>query len=194
MARVRQRWGIGHVAAVLEGKATPQVTAQGHETLSTFGLLKDMSSGEIRGYIEQLIASGFLLRTPGEYPTLQLTTRGVALLRSEVPEHEVVLCRQPKAPARGSRRAASLPSVEREGWDGVDRDLFDALRAVRLAVARQRRVPPYVVFHDRSLREMARLRPTSLASLRTIHGVGEQKAERFGPAFVDAIASHLGVS
>jgi ATP-dependent DNA helicase RecQ len=194
VARVRQRWGSGHVAAVLEGKATPQVTAQGHDTLSTFGLLKEMSSGEIRGYIDQLIATGFLDRTPGEYPTLQLTSRGVALLKSEVAPDEVVLCRQPKAPARGSRKAASLPSVERAAWDGVDRDLFEALRAVRLTVARERGVPPYVVFHDRTLRDMARLRPTTTPALMRIHGVGEQKAERFGPAFLDTILTHTGVS
>ena len=87
-----------------------------------------------------------------------------------------------------------LPSVEREAWDGVDRELFEALRAVRLTVARERRVPPYVVFHDRTLREMARLRPTTPGALMQVHGVGEQKAERFGGAFLDAIQSHTGVS
>ncbi len=194
VARVRQRWGIGHVTAVLEGKATPQVTAQGHDGLSTFGLLKELSGNEIRGYIEQMISSGFLARTPGEYPTVQLTPRGVALLKSEVAPGDVVLCRQPKAPPRGSRKAAMLPSVEREAWDGVDRELFEALRAVRLTVARERRVPPYVVFHDRTLREMARLRPTTPGALMQVHGVGEQKAERFGGAFLDAIQSHTGVS
>jgi len=195
VARVRQRWGVGHVAAVLEGKSTPQIVQQQHDQLSTFGLLADMTSGEIRGYIEQLISTGFLARTMGEYPTVQLTARGVALLKGEIARDEVVMCRQPKARPRGAgRKAASLPSVERDAWDGVDRELFEALRAVRLLVARERHVPPYVVFHDKSLREMARLRPTTLGALRMVHGVGDQKADRFGSVFVDAIRTHLGVS
>ncbi len=103
--------------------------------------------------------------------------------------------RQPKARPRGAgRKAASLPSVERDAWDGVERELVEALRAVRLLVARERHVPPYVVFHDKSLREMARLRPTTLGALRMVHGVGDQKADRFGSVFVDAIRTHLGVS
>ncbi|HEY8548509.1 MAG TPA: DNA helicase RecQ [Vicinamibacterales bacterium] len=191
VARVKQRWGIGHVVAVLEGRRTPQVTAQGHDSLSTFGLLKEMSAAEIRGYIEQLIALGFLRRTPGEYPVLQLTERGVAMLKGAVPESEIVLCRQPKpARGRGGFRTEPVSRVERESWEGVDRDLFDALRALRLELARERGVPPYVVFHDSTLREMARVQPRTLSRLLDIPGVGTRKAEDFGEQFLAAIARH----
>jgi ATP-dependent DNA helicase RecQ len=105
-----------------------------------------------------------------------------------------VLCRQPKASARsrsrGGRGDAAMGRVERESWEGVDRDLFDALRALRLEIARGRGVPPYVVFHDSTLREMARARPRTLSALLHVPGVGARKAEDFGQQFLDAIASH----
>jgi ATP-dependent DNA helicase RecQ len=187
VVRVKQRWGIGHVTAVLEGKTTPQITAQGHETLTTFGLLRGTPTAEIRGYIEQLVSLGFLARTSGEYPTLQMTERGMAMLRGQVAASEVALCRQPR-PVRGRRAERSMTAVERESWAGVDRDLFEALRRTRLEIARARHVPPYVIFHDSTLREMARLAPHSIEALRHVHGVGDRKAEQFGPRFLEVIA------
>jgi ATP-dependent DNA helicase RecQ len=77
--------------------------------------------------------------------------------------------------------------AEAESWEGVDRDLFERLRAVRLDVARARGVPPYVIFHDATLREMARLRPGSLQQLMTVKGVGTRKAEDLGDLFLAAI-------
>jgi ATP-dependent DNA helicase RecQ len=190
VARVKQRFGIGHVAAVLEGKATPQVAQNGHDALSTFGLLKNLSAAEIKGYIEQLIARGFLQRTPGDYPVLELTATGVALLKGQVAEDDVVLCRQPKASARSRKGSGAMGRVERESWEGVDRDLFDALRTLRLEIARGRGVPPYVVFHDSTLREMARLKPQTVSALLHVPGVGARKAEDFGHLFLEAIATH----
>ena len=194
VARVKQRFGLVHVAAVLEGKSTPQIAQNGHDALSTFGLLKDLSAAEIKGYIEQLVARGFLQRTPGDYPVLELTATGVAMLKGQVAAEDIVLCRQPKASARsrsrGGRGDAAMGRVERESWEGVDRDLFDALRALRLEIARGRGVPPYVVFHDSTLREMAKARPRSLSALLHVPGVGARKAEDFGQQFLDAIAGH----
>ena len=196
VARVKQRFGLVHVAAVLEGKSTPQIAQNGHDALSTFGLLKDLSAAEIKGYIEQLVARGFLQRTPGDYPVLELTATGVAMLKGQVAAEDIVLCRQPKAStrsrSRGGRGDAAMGRVERESWEGVDRDLFDALRALRLEIARGRGVPPYVVFHDSTLREMARARPRSLSALLHVPGVGARKAEDFGQQFLDAIAGHGG--
>jgi ATP-dependent DNA helicase RecQ len=196
VARVKQRFGLVHVAAVLEGKSTPQIAQNGHDALSTFGLLKDLSAAEIKGYIEQLVARGFLQRTPGDYPVLELTATGVAMLKGQVAADDIVLCRQPKASTRsrtrGGRGDAAMGRVERESWEGVDRDLFDALRALRLEIARGRGVPPYVVFHDSTLREMAKARPRSLSALLHVPGVGARKAEDFGQQFLDAIASHGG--
>ena len=77
--------------------------------------------------------------------------------------------------------------IEAESWEGVDRDLFERLRALRLEIARARNVPPYVIFHDTTLREMARSRPTSVDALRHVYGVGERKAAELGTRFIEVI-------
>ena len=185
VARVGQRFGALHVTNVLRGTATDQVSARRHDVLSTFGLLSDCTVPEVRGYIEQLIAHGLLRQTEDEYPVLALTHAAVALLKDASAAPDLTLARQRRPVAdRPSKRAR----VETESWQGVDRDLFERLRALRLEIARTRGVPPYVIFHDTTLREMARLKPTSLDALRHIYGVGARKAEDLGEAFVSAIA------
>jgi ATP-dependent DNA helicase RecQ len=155
-----------------------------HNTLTTFGLLRDASIPEIRGYIEQLIAHRLLRQTDDEYPVLTLTEDGVALLKDAAAMPALALARQ-RRPVRGEapRRAA----IETESWQDVDRDLFERLRALRLDIARSRGVPPYVIFHDTTLREMARLKPRSISDLLSVRGVGARKAEDLGEAFVKAI-------
>ena len=151
-----------------------------------FGLLKDASVDDIRGYIDQLLGRGLLQQTGDQYPVLALTDDGVALLKDAgaVPGLSLAKQRRPD-PSRGPRRS----KAETEGWEGVDRDLFERLRALRLEVARSRGVPPYVIFHDTTLRELARLRPTSLDALRHVYGVGARKADELGPAVLDVIRS-----
>jgi ATP-dependent DNA helicase RecQ len=184
VARVGQRFGGMHVANVLRGQATEQVVARGHQALSTFGLLADRSVPEIRGYIEQLSAMELLQQTDDAYPVLQLTAKGMALLKDERSVPDLTLARQ-KAPKKDAPRLRSR--VEEESWEGVDRDLFERLRATRLEIARSRGVPPYVIFHDATLREMARVRPTSIGALLTVKGVGARKAEDLGEMFLAAI-------
>jgi ATP-dependent DNA helicase RecQ len=184
VARVGQRFGAGHVASVLRGAETEQVMGRRHHTLTTFGLLRDASIPEIRGYVEQLIAHRLLRQTDDEYPVLTLTEDGVALLKDAAAVPGLALARQ-RRPVRGEapRRAA----IETESWQDVDRDLFERLRALRLDIARSRGVPPYVIFHDTTLREMARLKPRSISDLLSVRGVGARKAEDLGEAFVKAI-------
>ena len=186
VARVEQRFGAGHVTAVLRGQATAAVKSRGHDTLSTFGLLADRSAAEVRGYLEQLTALGLLKQTPGEYPVLQLTPEGRQLMRDPESRPGLTLTRPPQA-RPGEPRARS--KVESESWEGVDRDLFERLRGVRLEIARGRGVPPYVIFHDTTLREMARTRPATMGELRQLYGVGERKAADFGEAFLEAITA-----
>jgi ATP-dependent DNA helicase RecQ len=184
VARVEQRFGAAHVANVLVGKTSEAVTARGHAQLSTFGLFSGVPVTEVRGYIEQLTALGFLRQTPGDYPVLVLSPEGRTLMRDGTSDPPVALFRQKRrSKDAGPRRSR----VETESWEGVDRDLFERLREVRLALARGRGVPPYVIFHDTTLREMARLRPRSAEALRDIYGVGQRKAEDVGPAFLEVI-------
>jgi ATP-dependent DNA helicase RecQ len=185
--RVGQRFGAMHVANVLRGYGNEQVIARGHDKLSTFGLMQDATVPELRGYIEQLIGLGLLEQTDDAYPVLRATRPGIELLKNEHAVPDLALARQ-RVPKKGESRVRS--HAEAESWDGVDRALFDHLRAVRLDVARSRGVPPYVIFHDVTLREMARIRPSSIASLLTVKGVGARKAEDLGAMFLEAIRAH----
>ena len=187
VARVGQRFGAVHVASVLRGHASEQVLARGHDKLSTFGLLPQASVAEVRGYIQQLTALGLLRLTDDAYAVIELTAKGMGLLRDATSCPGLSLARQ-RPPRRDLPRLRSR--VETESWQDVDRGLFERLRAVRLEMARQRGVPPYVIFHDATLREMARLRPDSLDALRSVKGIGARKADDLGETFLAAIRAH----
>ena len=188
VARVGQRFGAGHVISVLRGQTVDAVVSRGHASLSTFGLMRDASIPELRGYIEQLTSLGFLRQTDDGYPVLRLTPQGLALLKDAGSGPPLSLARQ-RVPEKGRERTRSR--AEAESWEGVDRALFEALRGIRLEIARERGVPPYVIFHDTTLRELARAKPRSLEALRHVYGVGERKAADLGPRFLAAI---IGVS
>jgi ATP-dependent DNA helicase RecQ len=131
----------------------------------------------MRGYIDQLLAHGLLQQGGDEYPILQLTAEGLALLKDAAADPSLSLARQ-KRPDKN--RLPKRARVETESWEGVDRDLFERLRAMRLQVARKRGVPPYVIFHDTTLREIARLKPATMDALRHVYGVGARKADDLG--------------
>ena len=181
VARVRQTWGTSHVTDVLTGRPTDKVVAARHHELSTFGLLKDEAPSAIRGYIEQLIGDGLLIRDGDPYPVLRLTPAGGSLLRGD---GDCVLYREvtPPSPRRRGRSA-----VRGAVAAGADAELFDVLRDVRLRLARERGVPPYVIFHDTTLRDMVERRPKTMDDLHDVYGVGAKKAADFGDAFLDAI-------
>jgi ATP-dependent DNA helicase RecQ len=179
VARVKQAWGTAHVTDVLVGRASEKVLASRHHELSTFGLLAKESGAAVRGFIEQLVAAGLVLRDGDPYPVLRLTPAGTQVLKGEGTCALYREVQPPGSKARSRGREATSP--------GVNPELFDVLRAVRLRLARERGVPPYVVFHDTTLREMAERRPATLEDLHGVYGVGAKKAADFGDAFLDAI-------
>jgi ATP-dependent DNA helicase RecQ len=187
VARVGQRFGAAHVTNVLRGNESDQVTARGHAALSTFGLLRDCSVDEVRGYIDQLIAHGVLQQTDDAYPVLQLTAAGAEMMRTGHGGDDFSLARQ-RRPVKG--RTAPRARVEVESWEGVDRELFERLRAMRMRLAKARGVPPYVIFHDSTLRELARVRPKTMRELTLVYGMGERKIEALGTAVLDTINAH----
>jgi ATP-dependent DNA helicase RecQ len=187
VVRVGQRFGATHIASVLRGHASEQVVARRHNTLSTFGLLQEASVAEVRGYIDQLVGLDLLRLGGDEYPVLGLTTKGVELLKNPDGCPGLRLARQRK-PRKDEPRVRSR--AEAASWEGVDGALFERLRAVRLDAARSRGVPPYVIFHDVTLREMARLRPTTHDALLAVKGVGARKASDLGDLFLAAIRAH----
>jgi ATP-dependent DNA helicase RecQ len=184
VARVGQRFGASHVANVLRGSGSEAVSGRGHDQLSVFGLLRDAPVDEVRGYIDQLVSEDFLLQTDDQFPVLKLTQQGVDLMRDAAASPGLTLARQRK-PEKG--KAPKRSGVEAASWEGVDRDLFESLRAMRLRLARDRGVPPYVIFHDTTLRELARVKPATLDALRHIYGIGARKADELGEKILEVI-------
>ena len=127
----------------------------------------------------QLVDGSLLERTTGDRPVLKLNEASWAVMRGQ----RTVQLLQPKTKVRKSRAAE-------ESWEGVDTGLFENLRKLRRDIAGERGVPPFVVFNDATLRDMAKIRPGSLLGLRRIRGVGERKAADLGPRFVEAITSY----
>jgi ATP-dependent DNA helicase RecQ len=187
VARVGQRFGAAHVTNILRGSESEQVTARGHQTLSVFGLFREATVDEVRGYVDQLIAGGLLRQTDDGYPVLMLTADGAALMKDPGVQPDFALARQRK-PEKG--KAPKRSRVETATWEGVDRELFDALRALRLKTARDRGVPPYVIFHDTTLRELARIRPRTIEALGHVYGIGARKAHDLGDAILEVIGGH----
>jgi ATP-dependent DNA helicase RecQ len=145
----------------------------------------------VRAWIDQLLAHGLLARTDDEYPTLTLTERGRATLRGEEAAPSLSSAGTLRATAADSTSSGDTAPAEAPVTDGgaYDRVLFDALRALRRRIADERRVPPYLIFSDASLRDMARLRPRTPAAFLEVKGVGEWKAAEFGERFLAAIRS-----
>jgi ATP-dependent DNA helicase RecQ len=188
VARVGQRFGAAHVTNVLRGSDSEQVRSRGHHELSVFGLMKDATIDELRGYIDQLLAHGLLQTGGDEYPILQITSGGVALLKDAGAAPDLTLARQ----KRPDRRSPKRSRVETEGWEGVDRGLFEELRVLRMEIARRRRVPPYVIFHDTTLREIARSKPATKDELRHVYGVGDRKADDLGDLVIQVVKLAVG--
>jgi ATP-dependent DNA helicase RecQ len=176
----RQRFGAGQIIDILLGKRTPKVEQFGHNELTVFGVGTELSEGEWRGVIRQLLAQG-ILAVEAAHQTFALTEASRPVMRGERP---VRLRRDPVKAAR--TRPSRAPAVELPA-DAVA--VFERLRAWRGAAAREQGVPAYVIFHDATLREVATRRPTTLPELGRINGIGEAKLARHGQAVLDALAS-----
>jgi ATP-dependent DNA helicase RecQ len=178
----QNRFGAGHLIDVLRGKETEKVRDYVHQNLSTFGIGQDLSEAEWRAVIRQLIALGHLM-AEGDFHTLGFTPSSRAVLKGEV---ALRVRKASERPRREKRKRASKSAAARQAealpaaLDGDAQARFEALRAFRAEVARERNLPAYVVFHDATLREIARARPASLAALGKVNGVGERKLEAYG--------------
>jgi ATP-dependent DNA helicase RecQ len=183
VVRCEQRFGAQHVADVLRGADSERVRQRGHDALTTFGLMKESSSREIRHFIDQLVAQEHLAVADGEYPTLSVTATGREILKGR---HEPALFRLPK-PAKAARKSLARIAYDVEGV-ALDEGLFEHLRQLRRRLAHERGVPPYLIFSDRTLAELAARKPATPTEFRSIRGVGDKKAVELGPPFLQAIA------
>jgi ATP-dependent DNA helicase RecQ len=187
---LRGRFGATHVADVLCGASTGRIGQLGHDRLAAYGSLRGEKKSQVRAWIDQLMAQGLLARSDDEYPTLLVTQSGHAVLRGESAAAALTTAARVVTPAAdvatvpGRRAAAAAPASD---TDVPDAALFEALRALRRRVAEERGVPPYLIFSDASLRDMARVRPATLDEFREVKGVGDWKLETFGHRFLAAI-------
>ena len=177
--RTGQRFGAAHVIDVLRGVDNDKVRQYQHAALSTFGIGSAHSVLHWRSVLRQLMVRGVLVADVERFGALRLEADARALLRGETS----LFLREDIAVARTPKRKANAAGVD-VPLSTDDEALWDKLRACRKRLADDDGVPPYVVFHDRSLREMATRRPTTLSALLTITGVGHAKLERYGSEFL----------
>ena len=187
--RQQQRYGVDYTIQVLRGSREKRNIENQHDQLTTYGLLKEETREVLVSWITQLIQQGFLVKE-GEYDVLRITPSGRQVLKGEVTpvlvRPTIEVAEATCAESKPSRKSAVTP----ESWEGVDRDLFEKLRAVRAEFARERGLPAFTIFGDAALRDMARRRPSTQMGFLLVSGVGRKKQEDFGEAFVRAIVAH----
>ncbi len=177
--RTEERYGVAHVADVLRGSRAKKVIDAGHDKLSVYGIVRDFSKDEIKVVSRQLMEGGLLGKGDGEYPTLSVPQAGREFLKNRA---TLQLTRKKERPS--GRRAFDKSRLD------YDQGLFDLLRDVRRVLAGERGVPPYVVFGDVSLLQMAYFLPQSKESFSRITGVGTAKLEEYGEIFVKHISEY----
>ncbi|MEE4161029.1 MAG: RQC domain-containing protein, partial [Woeseiaceae bacterium] len=178
--RTGQRFGAAHVVDVLLGKDTDKIRQNGHDRLSVHGIGKGLAETAWRSVARQLIVQGYLRADQHRYGALVLTEQSRPLLKGEI---ELKLREDRKLKTEKKKRRDTAATLA-----PADQPLFEALRTCRKEIADRLDLPPYVIFHDATLREMAEHRPRTEDELLSINGVGESKLERYGKAFLEVIA------
>ena len=183
-----ERYGASMISSIVRGERTDRITRAGLDALSVFGYLSDVGDKEIKGLIQQFVASGYLRSSMGKYPVLSVTVGAEEVLagHKEVEEirQEVIV------PSRKTKKSASISrsEVSRSGSGG----LFEHLRQHRKQLASQLSVPPYIIFPDTVLIDLANIRPKTLGEFGNIKGVGEAKLKKYGLSFLEAISQYKG--
>ena len=180
--RQQENFGADYTAKVLKGSKEQRICNNGHDRLSTHGLLKDEPRRAILDWIGQLIQQGFLSKA-GEFSTLKITETGWELLRGEASPRLL-------RPADHSSAVTKSQRHDPHSWEGVDRGLFEQLRSLRTEKAVDLGYAPYMVFGDASLRDMARLRPITSEGFLQVHGVGQKKCDDYAAEFTAVIADY----
>jgi ATP-dependent DNA helicase RecQ len=180
-----QKFGAGQSIDILLGRQTEKVAQHGHDSLTVFGIGKDLEESQWRGVVRQLLAQG-LLAVEGDYGTLVLNEGSASVLSKE---REVKLRREPEKVARsGGGRMARAKGAAAVELPAEAAGVFERLRAWRAATAKEAGMPAYVIFHDATLWQIATEAPTTLAALGTISGVGENKLAKYGQQILDTLA------
>ncbi len=183
--RTGQRFGTNYLIEVLLGNADERMQRLGHDQLSTFGIGREHEKSEWQSIFRQLVAANLLTVDTSEFGSVKITSQGNLFLK----QRETLRLRKWTRPAKSKERKSTRAPIAFE--EKGDDELFQALRAKRLELAREQNVAPFVIFHDRVLREMAIGKPTSLSAFSQISGVGQAKLERYGDVFIEVMRGHL---
>ncbi|MFV8818714.1 DNA helicase RecQ [Haliea sp. E17] len=181
--RTGQRFGVNHLVDVLRGQRTERVEQFGHDALPTFGVGSDLDGNQWRSVFRQLVARGFLSVDMERYGALRLRDNCRPLLRGE---ERLDLRRDPVRKAAKQQTRQALP-------EDIDVGLWEALRERRRSLAEEQGIPPYIIFHDRTLQEMCALLPGSLEEFGRIGGVGERKLDKYGAQFLEVIREYAAI-
>jgi ATP-dependent DNA helicase RecQ len=187
VARCGQAFGGAHIADVLRGSRTQKILDRKHDRLSTFGLMRGVPKALLLGYINQLVDQGLIDRSGGEYPVIAMSEVSADVLRGN---REARLLEPKRELAAAGRARVETRPMDDRPLAPEEVALFDTLRALRMRIAQERALPPYVIFTDATLREMARLRPATVQAMAGIRGMGERKLTDLGPRFASFIAEY----
>ena len=185
--RTGERFGVGHLIDVLLGNENDKTTRFGHVEMPVFGAGKDIPAKTWQSVYRQLLASGLVSVDHEAFGALKLEPAAREVFKRE---REVRFRKDPPVTGKSSKGASSRSSSAKSALEEADMELFEALRAARMAIARELSVPPYVVFPDTTLVAFATDRPTDHEALLGISGVGQSKLERYGDAFLQVILAH----
>lgn len=177
--RLKQNWGLNHVIEVLRGSASEKITSVGHHKLSTYGIGKDKSTAYWRHLVWQLIHREYCVQDTEKYNVLCLTPKAIPVLRSE---EKISLTVQPDIDKPKAKK-----KKERVQADTSSSPLFEALRTLRREIAQEENKPPFMIFSDATLRDMIRVKPTSLEQLLDVSGIGQHKLNQYGKQFLEVL-------
>lgn len=181
--RTGQRFGTGYVIDVLLGKDSDRIQNFNHQNLSTYGIGEEHTQKEWQSIIRQLVARNFLYADMDAHGGLKITDQGMVFLKGQ---KNIQLRLEPKmttSSSKTSNKTKPMVSLDKK----EDQELFTELKALRLSIAKENNIPPYVVFHDKTLIEMAKNRPSTLLDMSLISGVGQSKLNKYGQIFINAI-------
>lgn len=181
--RTGQMFGAGYVVDVLLGKDNERIRQFGHDGLSTFGIGTEHRKAEWQGVIRQLVARGLVFVDMEAHGVLKITAEGAAFLKGK----ETIELRVDTARPQSSVASVYKGDVEDMLRSPEERNLFRDLRALRMDIAKENQIPPYMVFHDKTLVDMVRQKPSTMDALSRIGGVGASKLARYGAAFLDML-------
>ncbi len=179
--RTGQRFGVNHLIDVLRGAENDKIFQFNHQQLPTYGVGAELDNNQWRSVFRQLVARGYLSVDMEHFGSLRLEEQCRPLLRGE---QQIELRRDPKRKAAKKQTRKALPM-------DIDVALWEALRERRRELAEEQGVPPYVIFHDRTLQEMCTTLPQNLVQFGRITGVGERKLDKYGDTFLQVINEHL---